>query len=243
MPQRWRNEAWYFPKCLLSEWPSSFQAFVIVFTPCIGFRFSAISSGSLLIFPYILEFHFSLFNDILIDVSLWVNFVSKKVKLGLSKCKLSFLLKCTVPMFSRSFYLTHSISELIKLILEIYVNDCRLSVDILFYLSSAIKMRDWMELFTLFSRTGNNTGGGQLVGGMACQTPSPPQPCLFCIAKVKTRNEGEKRLLPMSKCHCFSHSRASTIHIFFSVPWPFHFEIHFARPFFNNRCNFYFFTA
>ena len=179
MPQRRRNEAWYFPQYLLSEWPSSFQAFVIVFTPCIVFRFSAISSGSLLIFPYILEFHFSLFNDILIDVSLWVNFVSKKVKLPLSKCKLSFLLKCTVPMFSRSFYLTHSISELIKLILEIYVNDCRLSVDILFYLSSAIKMTDWMELFTLFSRTGNNTGGGQLAGGMACQTPSPPPNLVF----------------------------------------------------------------
>ena len=192
MPQRRRNEAWYFPKCLLSEWPSSFQAFVIVFIPCIGFRFSAISSGSLLIFPYILEFHFSLFNDILIDVSLWVNFVSKKVKLGFSKCKLSFLLKRTVPRFSRSFYLTHSISELIKLIHEIYVNDCRLSVDILFYLSSAIKMRDWMELFALFSRTGNNTEGGQLAGGMACQAPSPPTLSFLRSKRKNGKRRGKK---------------------------------------------------
>ena len=111
------------------------------------------------------------------------------MKLGLSKCKLSFLLKCTVPRFSRSFYLTHSVSELIRLILEIYANDCRLSVDILFYLSSAIEIRDWMELFTLFSRTGNNTGGGQLGGWHV--NPLPPPPTLSFLRSK--RKSGKRR--------------------------------------------------
>ena len=74
----------------------------------------------------------------------------------------------------------------------------------------------------------------------------------FLQAKRKKENKGKKRktfkaetikrLSPSSKCYCFSHSRASKIQFFFffgqpcwttvlaSVPWLFHFEIHFGSP-------------
>ena len=53
-----------------------------------------------------------------------------------------------------------------------------------------------------------------------------------------------KRLPPRLKCYCFSHSRAPEFKFFlvgqpwwptilFSVPWPLHFEIHFAGPVFT----------
>ena len=94
---------------------------------------------------------------------------------------------------------------------------------------------------------------GRVGGGMA-----PP---LFCIAKRKQENKGEKRnnfrgetikrLSQRSKCYCFSHSRAFKIQKFFysanhcgrkkilsSVPWPLHFEIHLAGPgLFSRTCS------
>ena len=60
-----------------------------------------------------------------------------------------------------------------------------------------------MELFTLFSRTGNNTGGGQLGAGGGMSNPPPPQLCLFCVAKGKPGNEGGKKAVTNVKMSLF----------------------------------------
>ena len=63
-------------------------------------------------------------------------------------------------------------------------------------------------------------------GGPRGHDPPPVPLFSFCVAKRKKGNKGKKetfkaetikRLSLMSKCHCFSHSRASRIQKFFLV--------------------------
>ena len=93
---------------------------------------------------------------------------------------------------------------------------------------------------TLQKNTCDRAGPATLGGGWAGGHAHHP---LFCVAKRKNGNKAKrktfkaetiKRLSLRSKLYCLNHSRTSSHHgwptILFSVPWPLHFEIHFAGP-------------